>query len=204
MFRRIFSARRGRLLLAAGVVLAIPVAAIAWWLGSPLFINRTVDEQFEFGGTRFTPSEMSATEVDAVMAAAAAVDVPMLESMTAEMAAAAVVKSGQFHDADSFHKGSGKATIYQLPDGARVLRLEDFRVTNGPDLHVVLSPHPDPSNRDDVTVEGYVDLGSLKGNIGNQNYVLPDADDPATFGSVVIYCKPFRVVFSVAPLSDSN
>lgn len=201
---RIFSTRRGKLLLAAAVVLVIPALAIAWWLGSPLFIDRTVEEEFEFGGTKFTPSQMTRAEVDSVMAAAAAVDVPMLEPMTGEMAAASVVKSGQFHDADSFHKGSGKATIYRLPEGRYVLRLEDFRVTNGPDLHVVLSPHPDPANRDDVMTAGFVDLGSLKGNIGNQNYELPNVDDPVTFGSVVIYCKPFRVVFSVAPLSDSN
>lgn len=201
---RILSTRRGKLLLAAAAILAIPLLAIAWWLGSPLFIDRTVEEEFEFGGTRFTPSEMTKAEVDVVMAAAAAVDVPMLEPMTGEMAAASIVRSGPFRDADSFHKGSGKATIYRLPQGGYVLRLEDFRVTNGPDLHVVLSPHPDPANRDDVMTTGFVDLGSLKGNIGNQNYELPAVDDPATFGSVVIYCKPFRVVFSVAPLSDSN
>ena len=47
-------------------------------------------------------------------------------------------------------------------------------------------------------------LGSLKGNVGNQNYEIPaDADVNALF-SVVIYCSPFHVVFSVAPLKKAG
>ena len=80
-----------------------------------------------------------------------------------------------------------------------MLRLEDFRVTNGPDLHVLLVPNADPQGRDDV--EGYLGLGKLKGNMGNQNYFLPDGEDGSGYGSVVIYCRPFQVVFSVATLN---
>ncbi|MBI4306523.1 MAG: DM13 domain-containing protein [Chloroflexi bacterium] len=198
--RWLFATRLRRILIAAAVVLAIPALAIAWWLGSPLFINRTVEEEFVFAGERRLPSKMSASEVDKLMADAAATAVSQMELMPDEMAAASAVSTGQFRDADSFHKGSGKATIYRLPDGSHVLRLEDFRVTNGPDLHVILSPSPDISDREDVKVAGYVDLGSLKGNIGNQNYPIPEDAGTGRFGSVVIYCKPFHVVFSVAPL----
>ena len=49
---------------------------------------------------------------------------------------------------------------------------------------------------------GYVDLGKLKGNKGNQNYEIPDDVDIASMRSVTIYCKPFQVIFSVAPLQD--
>lgn len=49
---------------------------------------------------------------------------------------------------------------------------------------------------------GYVDLGKLKGNKGNQNYTIPDDVDVAAQGSIVIYCKPFHVIFSVASLQD--
>ena len=52
-----------------------------------------------------------------------------------------ILKSGEFQDADSFHKGTGVATIYMGADGTRLLHFEDFKVTNGPDLHVVLSPY---------------------------------------------------------------
>ena len=65
---------------------------------------------------------------------------------------------------------------------------------------MILSPHPNPERQADVKQAGYVDLGKLKGNIGNQNYFILDGVDISILGSVVIYCKPFHVVFSVATL----
>jgi len=108
---------------------------------------------------------------------------------------------GQFQDADRFHQGSGEATIYQLPDGSHVLRFETFEVTNGPDLHVLLSTHPAPTNQEEV-MAGYLDLGKLKGNVGSQNYDIPAGTDLSQFNSVVIYCEPFHVVFSTATLGN--
>jgi hypothetical protein len=58
--------------------------------------------------------------------------------------------------------------------------------------------HDNPESSDDL--EGYVDLGSLKGNIGDQNYEIPADVDASQFGSVVIYCVPVHVLFSIAPL----
>ncbi len=110
------------------------------------------------------------------------------------------VAMGSFKDADAFHRGSGAATIYRTPDGAEILRLENLEVTNGPALRVVLSPHPDPERSEQVKQEGYVDLGDLKGNRGNQNYPIPAGVDTSIHKSVVIYCYPFAVVFSVATL----
>ena len=110
------------------------------------------------------------------------------------------LRTGDFKDADAFHRGSGRATIYSGPGGSYVLRLEDLDVTNGPALHVYLSPHNDPARSGEVKLPGYLDLGRLKGNRGNQNYEIPAGTDISTFNSVVIYCKPFSVVFSVAPL----
>ena len=110
------------------------------------------------------------------------------------------VAMGSFKDADAFHRGSGTATIYRTPDGSEVLRLENLDVTNGPALHVVLSTHPDPERSEQVKQEGYVDLGDLKGNRGNQNYPIPAGVDTSIHKSVVIYCYPFAVVFSVATL----
>ncbi len=112
------------------------------------------------------------------------------------------VAMGSFKDADSFHRGSGTATIYRTPDGSEVLRLEDLSVTNGPALHVVLSTHPDPERSQQVKQEGFVDLGDLKGNRGNQNYPIPAGVDTSIHKSVVIYCYPFAVVFSVATLGS--
>jgi hypothetical protein len=106
-----------------------------------------------------------------------------------------VALSGTFKDADNFHRGSGKATVYVLPDGKRVLRFEDFTVTNGPALSVYLVRSAD-GNVD----SGFLDLGKLKGNKGNQNYEIPTDTDLNAYGSVVIWCVPFGVTFAVASL----
>ena len=154
---------------------------------------------------------MKAVEADSMEEAAAMAEegVAMMEQaieqseMMAQPAAANEVQAvamGSFKDADAFHRGSGTATIYRTPDGSEVLRLEDLNVTNGPALHVVLSTHPDPERSEQVKQEGYVDLGDLKGNRGNQNYPIPAGVDTSVHKSVVIYCYPFAVVFSVATL----
>ena len=114
------------------------------------------------------------------------------------------LKVGEFMDADRIHRGSGTATIYRGPDGSLLLRLENFSVTNGPGLHVYLSPHSNPNRGGQVRTAGYVDLGELKGNRGNQNYPIPAGVDIGIQQSVVIYCVPFSVVFSVAMLEDAG
>lgn len=134
------------------------------------------------------------------MAGMAKLDQMMNEQMPAAAQSPARVKGGALRDGDSFHKGSGQATIYRLPDGSHTLRLANLRVTNGPDLRVILTPHPNPTTPDHVKAPGFVELGKLKGNIGDQNYDIPVTVDPAAQGSVVIYCYPFNVIFSIAPL----
>lgn len=194
-----FLSTRRRVLIGAAVVLALPIAAAAWWLGSPLFLDRTVQEAFPYSESAVVPPGMTRQQIEETMATMAELDAQASEAMPEAMAA--VVKAGSFMDADSFHQGSGRATVYRLGDGSHVLRLEEFRVTNGPDLRVIVSPHPSPQSRSDVTSAGYVELGKLKGNIGDQNYPFPEGLAPDAFESVVIYCKPFHVIFSVAELA---
>lgn len=171
------------------VALAIPGLAVGWWLGSPLFLDRTVDEAFPVAAAS-TPASTTTTTAAATETAPSttAVEVPMEPLMLA---------AGSFTGADDFHQGSGRATLYELEDGTRVLRFEDFSVTNGPDLRVLLVPSSDP-----VTdgIDGYLELAPLKGNVGSQNYEIPPDVDLSAFGSVVIYCKPFHVLFAVAVL----
>jgi hypothetical protein len=126
------------------------------------------------------------------------------EALPAAPAAAAgpvALSSGQFNEIDAIHKGQGKATIYTLPDGKRVLRFEEFRVTNGPDLYVYLAGHAAPRDSRQLHAGAVHEVARLKGNAGDQNYELPDGLDLAAFKSVVIYCKQFSVVFSTAALS---
>ena len=258
-------------------IVSVPLIAITLWLGwslgSPLFTNVTVDEEFPFAVNATVPEGMEREEVEEVLAGFSKVETEVMETMPApaaidasvalasdddggmvvltsarratleegmamamkatdadsmedasamtdegvammqeaieqsemagQPAAANQVEAaamGSFKDADAFHRGSGTATIYRTPDGSEVVRLEDLNVTNGPALHVVLSTHPDPERSEQVKQEGYVDLGDLKGNRGNQNYPIPAGVDTSIHKSVVIYCYPFAVVFSVATL----
>jgi hypothetical protein len=186
------------------VVIGIPALVLAWWLISPLFLDSVVDEEFPVADEASDnsnpddPTETTAaTTGDAEEAVSDDSDGGNLVKPTAPVDVAPVA-TGQFRDADSSHRGSGTATIYELEEGSRILRFEDFEVTNGPDLHVYLVPADNTA--DEVSVEGYVDLGELKGNIGDQNYEIPPDTDISEFKSVVIWCEPFAVVFSVASL----
>ena len=112
-----------------------------------------------------------------------------------------VLSSGSFHSVA--HESKGTATIYQLGDGRRMLRLTNFKTSNGPDVHVYLVAANDASDSETVKKAGFLELGSLKGNIGNQNYDIPADTDLAKYGAVTIWCKRFSVNFGTAPLNSS-
>ena len=99
---------------------------------------------------------------------------------------------GQFTGADSFHKVEGKALVLSQ-DNSKTLRLEDFKSTNGPDLKVYLS--------EDLNADSYISLGELKGNIGDQNYQIPENTDLEKYSNVLIWCEQFSVLFGHAELS---
>lgn len=107
--------------------------------------------------------------------------------------------SGTFESRGRY-SGQGTATIYQLEDGSRTLRLEDFETTNGPDLFVWLSgaTSADPDDAHDVV---YYNLGDLRGNVGNQNYDIPDDVNLDDYASVIIWCERFSTGFAAADLS---
>lgn len=197
--------------IAAAAIVLLIALALGWFFVSPLFIDKTVDEPLEFmtadGRVDVTAilslpaDDRAAMKREIMEAAAAAPDSESAEPMPAD--APAVLASGRFVDADAVHKGSGTATIYALPDGRHVVRFEDFRTTNGPKLVVYLARHPAPRSAADVVDPGYVELGALKGNVGNQNYEIPRDADIADYGSVVIWCELFGVLFSPASLEPS-
>ncbi len=100
------------------------------------------------------------------------------------------------------HQTSGRATIYKTADGKQYLRLTDFTTSNGPDVHVLLA-RSDDSGLTEQIVKGQLDsveLGSLKGNQGDQNYDLPASVDLTKYNAVTIYCERFHAVFGVARL----
>jgi hypothetical protein len=102
---------------------------------------------------------------------------------------------GNFVDAgDGFHKAAGAAKVINLADGKTFLRFENLKTTNGPDLYVYLSTGKDVSD--------IVNLGRLKGNIGNQNYEIPTGTDLAKYNTVLIWCKAFSTLFGSAKLAS--
>ncbi len=117
---------------------------------------------------------------------------------------AEVVAQGTFRDADRAHKGSGSVALVALPGGGHELQLSAFEVTNGPDLEVWLSAHPDPAQSSDVAENEWLSLGQLKGNIGNQSYPIPAGTDIDAYKSVVIWCEQFGVLFSPAALGTGS
>jgi hypothetical protein len=102
------------------------------------------------------------------------------------------------------HETAGTVTIYKLDNGERVLRLTDFHTSNGPDVHVYLTSAEKVNSNGDVISGKYLDLGSLKGNIGNQNYSIPETVNLNDFHSVSIWCARFRVNFGAAQLSSTS
>ena len=108
--------------------------------------------------------------------------------------------AGSFHSVA--HRTKGTASIYQLADGTRILRLANFETSNGPDVHVYLVAANDASDSETVKEAGFVELGSLKGNIGDQNYDIPADADLAKYRAVTIWCKRFSVNFGTAPLNS--
>ncbi len=222
-----------RYIIIGIIILAIIPAALGAyyagdWLLSPLWTTDEVNEEFpqadrtaspptparpdaEFPlATRAViPEGVTMEQVETLMAESAEIENAVADGMPAMPATATgdepkALLSGQFQDADAFHRGSGTATVYELGDGGRrVLRLDDFRVTNGPDLRVLLANIPAPEGRGELADAGYVELAALKGNVGAQNYDIPDDFDLAAAGSVVIYCNPFRVIFSIATLEPA-
>jgi hypothetical protein len=194
---------------AVVILVSVAILAVGWFFASPLFIDEIVDESFNFaleGGGVDMKSVMAMPEnkrlsmKQAIMdAAAAAPDLPSAEPMPSD--APIALARGRFTDADAVHKGSGQATLYRLPDNRHLVRFEDFRTTNGPALVVYLAKHASPKRASDVTDGGFIHLGELKGNVGNQNYDVPADVDVSEYNSVVIWCELFGVLFSPADLS---
>jgi hypothetical protein len=127
-----------------------------------------------------------------------------LASVVEENRAAATpmtLASGMFHS--NAHETIGNATILSLPDGRRILRLTNFSTSNGPDVRVYLVAASDVTDDETVKQAGFVELGPMKGNKGDQNYDVPADLDLGRYRTVTIWCKRFSVNFGSAPLATS-
>lgn len=165
-----------------GIVLALAIPVVAYAV-SPLFFNKTIDEPLPAGMVSDTPDKVMADKMS---------DESMMADKADMMASHAL--SGMFVGVgDGIHDAQGSAKVLTLEDGSRVLRFEDFKSTNGPDLYVYLATDKDASD--------FVSLGPLKANIGSQNYGIPEGVDLSKYDTALVWCKQFSVLFGSAELS---
>jgi hypothetical protein len=154
------------------------------------FMNMTEEQRFQ------AIEKMTKNEKEAVMNEFSKQNTTINENMNeTTMTNNKTTPTGNFVDAgDGFHKADGIAKIISLADSRTFLRLENLKTTNGPDLYVYLSVGKDTSD--------IVNLGKLKGNIGNQNYEIPTGTDLSKYNTVLIWCKAFSTLFGSAKLSS--
>jgi len=103
--------------------------------------------------------------------------------------------SGAFVDGDSLHSGTGTARMTMSAEGPVLTFSDDFKVTNGPDLFVYLSPNAPGEGLGD-----FASLGRLKSASGAQAYNAPT--DYAKYKTVVIWCRAFSITFTTAELTQ--
>jgi hypothetical protein len=199
------------------IIILIIIAAIAIpvgiYIASPLFINTTVNEPLPTSGLtdlrKFQEfmsmnneqervekgQQMTTEEKNAILRGAAHTGGNSInESITEDVTVEGSFLMGNFIGVnDGIHNAEGLAKVIVLDEGNRsILRLENFRATNGPDLYVYLST--------DKSASDFVSLGRLKGNIGNQNYEIPEGTELSKYDTVLIWCRAFSVLFGSAEL----
>jgi hypothetical protein len=159
----------------AGLVV---LAGAGWYLFRPelLFVNKRVNEGLLTASVSAQTGERAATPT--------------------------IVLRGAFHSVA--HETKGTASVHELGGGSRVLRLTDFATSNGPDVRVYLIAAQDASDNEIVTKSGYLELGRLKGNQGDQNYDIPAGADLTKYRAVTIWCRRFGVNFATAPLTPAS
>jgi hypothetical protein len=97
------------------------------------------------------------------------------------------------------YSGAGNALVLNDGSEQRFLRFEQFSTDNGPDLRVYLSAS-DANGDSGAFDDDFVDLGVLKGNIGDQNYEIPPDVDLSVYDTVVVWCVRFSTPFTAADL----
>ena len=171
----------------------VAIAALAWlafgyFAVHTLFIDDKVDEAVPTFAPQTTPAPEVTTVATEPAATTAPTTVPQPKIVTEAM--------GTFISLD--HDTSGTAAVLGDGSGQRFLRFENFETDNGPDLKVYLV------NSSTGDVSDYIDLGELKGNIGDQNYEIPVGADLSVYDKVVIWCVRFSSPFGEAPLQPAS
>ena len=189
---------RRRWLVVGGAAIAVVVGFLLF-RPDTLFTVVEADETLEeaFADTTTTEATVGQATTTSMADSASTTIAEMATTSPATIPAEPTqIGAGQFIGID--HSAEGTATVYEL-NGAHVLRFEDdTSIQNGPDLYVWLLPSTSYEGGDPAE---YIDLGTLKGTVGGQNYDLPPEFDPEIHRTVLIWCLRFAVPFATAPLT---
>ncbi|MDX2034145.1 MAG: DM13 domain-containing protein [Blastocatellia bacterium] len=109
-----------------------------------------------------------------------------------------ILAAGEFHPVA--HKGSGRAVIVQMADGARRLRLIGVKTGEGRELQVCLVAAADCLENESVERAGFIALGPLGSAEGDQSFDIPVGIDLHRYRAVTIWSRKYRVNFATAPL----
>ncbi|MDP9490064.1 MAG: DM13 domain-containing protein [Thermoproteota archaeon] len=177
--------------IATSVILVSSKSQISFAVSPDIqtFMNMTEEQRVQ------EANNMTQEQKQAVMDKFSRQNSTVNENMSATMTNNSNSLMGNFVGAgDGFHNVEGVAKVLTLSDGKTFLRLENLKATNGPDLYIYLSTSKDASD--------IVNLGRLKGNIGNQNYEIPAETDLSKYNTVLVWCKAFSTLFGSAKLSS--
>jgi|JI8StandDraft_1071087.scaffolds.fasta_scaffold02365_7 hypothetical protein len=173
-----------RIIVAVSIALAILGAGVAYWLISPLFITKTVNESLPVVVIPVQTESVTTTSVS-TSTQVATTTAPILQT----------VYQGTFTGFDAVHHGTGTASVIKVGDKSYVRFEEDFVVGNGPDLFVGFG-------KDGTYIKGS-EVGALKGDKGSQNYELAEGFDSEKYNEVWVWCRAFSVPFAKASLEKT-
>jgi hypothetical protein len=126
------------------------------------------------------------------------VDIPLIEPAPAGLASAKVLGTAKVYNVD--REGQGTAKIYELPNGTRLIRLEDFFVSINSDLELRLSELPNPKTTEDAVKAPFKVVAPLKATVGSMNYEVPKDIDVTKYKSIVIWCEITRNAYAAATI----
>lgn len=166
-------------------VVGVPLLAVA----GALAVTSLGDDEANDADAEQLAAELAESE-DATEPAAddTTGDTAAGEGTTTEAPAAPVrLGTGDFVGLDD-HSAAGTASLVERPDGSRVVLFEGFEVERGPDFLVYLVPGTDAFDYS----QG-VEIGPLQGNVGDQQYEVPDDLADTQPLTVLVWCRAFDV-----------
>lgn len=183
--------------LLAGIVLLALLTLVIWWWRSPAPAE-TLRARFSFVDVinASLRSKSSNPTLPSNVREQMPASPPELEPPT-------LLGYGEFSTIDKKRPASGVVRLFRLGTGEYLLRLENLSVVRGPGLHVFFTSAPGP--REVTVVQGdFIDLGELRAQSGDLNYIIPADIDLRDYHGVVVFSPYFRELYATAALTEAT